>query len=56
LLQISIEAVIDICNIFVSNLKLGLPSNEEEIVDKLINKKVLTVKLPITASCGASKY
>lgn len=42
LLQISIETVIDICNILVSNLKLGLPSDEEDIFLRLEKKKVIT--------------
>jgi len=48
LLQISIETVIDICNILVSGLKLGLPSDEEDIFKKLENKKLIskeTIKL-----------
>src|SRR3989344_7371058 len=43
LLQISIETVIDICNIIVSGLKLGLPADEEEILRKLENKKVISM-------------
>lgn len=44
LLQISIEAVIDICNILVSGLKLGLPSDEEEMFEKLFNKRIISNK------------
>jgi len=45
LLQISIETVIDICNIIISELKLGLPSNEEEIFDKLEKKKIISPQM-----------
>jgi len=45
LLQISIEAVIDICNILVSELNLGLPSEEEEIFKKLEGKRIITKSL-----------
>ena len=44
LLQISIEAIIDICNIIVSNLKLGLPSDEEDLFNKLEKKKIISSK------------
>ena len=42
LLQISIECVIDICNIIVSNLQLGLPSEEEELFEKLEKGKIIS--------------
>jgi len=42
LIQISIETVIDICNILVSGLKLGLPFDEEDIFIKLENKKLIS--------------
>ena len=42
LLQILIESIIDILNIINSNLKLGLPGDEDELVEKIINKKVLS--------------
>ena len=45
LLQISIECVIDVCNLIVSGLKLGLPSDEDELVNKLINKKIISKKI-----------
>ncbi|MBI5252984.1 MAG: DUF86 domain-containing protein [Euryarchaeota archaeon] len=35
LLQITIEAVMDTCALLVKELKLGLPSAEEEFVEKL---------------------
>jgi len=42
LLQISVECVIDICNIIVSNLQLGLPSEEEELFEKLEKDKIIS--------------
>ena len=42
LLQISIETVLDICNIITSNLKLGLPSDEDEIFNVLSRKKIIS--------------
>ena len=41
LLQISIESVIDICNLIVSGLSLGLPSDEEDMFKKLESKKII---------------
>ena len=48
LLQISIETVIDICAMFVSNLGLGLPSDEETMLEKLEGRKVLSIKMKNT--------
>jgi uncharacterized protein YutE (UPF0331/DUF86 family) len=45
LLQISLEVVIDVCNILISNLKLGLPEDEEAVFEKLVNKKIISNKL-----------
>ncbi|MDO8508576.1 MAG: DUF86 domain-containing protein [Nanoarchaeota archaeon] len=45
LFKISIETVLDICNIIISELKLGLPSNEEQIFDKLLEKKIISNKI-----------
>lgn len=38
LLQIAIEAVMDACALLVKGLKLGLPSEEEEFLEKLRGK------------------
>lgn len=35
LLQIAIECVIDICALFVSGLRLGLPAEEDDLIDKV---------------------
>jgi len=42
LLQLSIEAVIDICNLVVSGLDLGLPSKESDLFDKLANEGIIS--------------
>src|SRR3989344_6187597 len=48
LLQISVEAVIDICYIIVSGLKLGVPSDEDVLFEKLAEKKIISNKLTNT--------
>lgn len=45
LFQISIETVIDIANILVSNLKLGIPSDEDILFEKLAKEKIISKKL-----------
>ena len=35
LLQISIECVLDVCDVIFSGLKLGVPASEEDIIEKL---------------------
>lgn len=42
LLQISIEIILYICNILISNLRLGIPADESDIFVKLNNKKVIS--------------
>ena len=42
LLQISIEVVIDICNIIIKELRLGLPSEEDDIFKKLEERKIIS--------------
>ena len=41
LLQLSIECLIDICNLFVSGLKLGPPAEEGDLFDKLAQNKII---------------
>jgi len=41
LLQLSIECLIDICKLLVSGLKLGLPSEENDLFQKLLNQNIL---------------
>lgn len=47
LLQISIEIVIDVCNIVASVLRIGLPSDEDDLFEKLKNKGIITKELSI---------
>jgi uncharacterized protein YutE (UPF0331/DUF86 family) len=42
LLQISIECVLDVCDIIFSGLKLGVPVSEEDIIEKLNHARVIT--------------
>lgn len=45
LLQITVEAVLDVCNLIVSGLKLGIPSDEEEVFEKLEKRKIISKKV-----------
>lgn len=45
LLQLTIETVIDICNLMVSGLGLGLPAEENDLFDKLTEEGVITEKM-----------
>jgi uncharacterized protein YutE (UPF0331/DUF86 family) len=47
LLQLSVECVIDICKIFVSNLKLGLPSEENDLFDKMESERIITEEMAV---------
>ena len=42
LLQVSIEVVIDICNLLVSGLRLGLPAEEDDLFGKLLKAKIIS--------------
>jgi uncharacterized protein YutE (UPF0331/DUF86 family) len=42
LLQVSIEAVIDICHLLVSGLRLGIPSEEDDLFEKLAAAGILS--------------
>ena len=41
LLQVSIAVVIDICNLLVSGLRLGLPAEEEDLFRKLLSAGIV---------------
>ncbi len=41
-LQLSIEVCIDISNLLLKELRLGLPSNEESVFDRLLKAKVIS--------------
>jgi len=45
LLHISIECVIDICSLIVKGLRLGLPSGEEDLFEKLEKRNIITKKM-----------
>lgn len=42
-LQLSIEVCIDLCALLVKELKLGLPSEEEGVFDKLMLRKIISL-------------
>jgi len=42
LLQISIECVLDVCDIIFSGLKLGVPASEEDIIERLNRAGVIS--------------
>lgn len=42
LLQLCIECVIDICKLFVAGLRLGLPSEENDLFNKMQKKDILS--------------
>lgn len=44
LLQLCIECVIDICQLLVSGLRLGLPTDELDLFEKLLKHKILSPK------------
>ena len=45
LIQLCIECTIDVCKLFVSGLRLGLPSEEIDLFHKLEEKKILSDKM-----------
>lgn len=45
LLHILIECVIDICSLIVKGLRLGLPSGEEDLFEKLEKRKIITKEM-----------
>lgn len=42
LLQISVECVIDVCQLLVSGFRLGLPAEEDDLFDKLEEAELFT--------------
>jgi len=48
LLQISIETVIDIANLIVSELRLGIPSDEDALFSKLKQNEIISKEMAIT--------
>lgn len=45
LLQVSIEAVIDICHLLVLGLRLGLPAEEDDLFRKLTEARILSEEM-----------
>jgi uncharacterized protein YutE (UPF0331/DUF86 family) len=41
-LQVSVEAVIDICALLVTGLRLGLPADEDDLFEKLAGRDVIS--------------
>ncbi len=48
LLQISIEAMVDICHLFLTGLRLGLPAEEEDLFEKLEGAGIIPLSLKET--------
>lgn len=48
LLQIAVECVIDICSLFVSGLRLGLPAEEDDLFEKLEQAGILSPRMKET--------
>ncbi|RLI98408.1 MAG: hypothetical protein DRP00_02035 [Candidatus Aenigmatarchaeota archaeon] len=44
LLQISIECVLDICDMIFSGLELGIPTGEEDIIERIRKERVISEK------------
>ena len=45
LLHIMIECTIDVCNLMVKGLRLGLPAEEEDLFEKIEKKKIISKKM-----------
>lgn len=48
LLQVSVEAVIDVCALLVTGLRLGLPGEEDDLLDKLAGHGVVSAPMAQT--------
>lgn len=48
LLQVSIESVIDICALIVTGLRLGLPSEEDDLFEKLAQAEIISSSIKET--------
>ena len=44
-IEASIQEVLSVCSIINADLKLGIPSNREDIIDALTNEKVISNEL-----------
>lgn len=45
LLHLSVECVLDICNILISRLKSGMPADEDDVIEKLMKEKVVSKEM-----------
>ena len=45
LLQVSIEAVIDVCHLLVAGLRLGIAAEEDDLFDKLRESSIVTEEM-----------
>jgi uncharacterized protein YutE (UPF0331/DUF86 family) len=48
LLQLCIECIIDVCKMLVSGLKLGLPSDENDLFNKLLARRIIPKEMAKT--------
>ena len=48
LLQVSVEAVIDVCALLVSGLRLGLPGEEDDVIAKLSGRGMISTPMADT--------
>ena len=48
LLQVSIESVTDICGFLVGGLRLGLPTEEDDLLEKLVQAGILSRPMGVT--------
>jgi len=45
LLQVSVEAVLDVCHLLVAGLRLGLPAEDDDVFEKLESAGMLSVPM-----------
>lgn len=45
--QLCIECVIDMCELFVSGLRLGLPTEEEDLFEKMAKNKIVSKDMAV---------
>ena len=48
LIQISLEAVIDVCSLLVAGLRLGLPAEEDDLFEKLARQGAVSASMAAT--------
>lgn len=48
LVQVAVEAVIDVCALLVTGLRLGLPGEEDDLFEKLVSREVVSRPLADT--------